>query len=108
MEKGHGSNFCNITEMDIASLDKDETVDGLIWIFNEDLSKATAASIPMSSDCNASSCSMHGTRVCIVTNAARKKASRRFQRTRLVADKITCYRARARATLVKNRARRTS
>ena len=44
----------------------------------------------------------------ILANNERKRALRQYQRTRLVADKITCNRARTRAILIKNRAQKES
>ena len=91
-------------EMDAAGDDIDELVD----IFNDKVHSAAVQSISQTAG------QVHGRPVpwwnaeCKLVNIERKRALRRYQRTRLLVDKIAYSRARAKARLVKRRAKRSS
>ena len=109
VKKADWAKFYHLTVVNMPPGDiQGRTVDELVEWFNDHVMQAASAAMPLSSSRVMPRRVPWWTDECTVVNNERKQALRRYQRTRLVADKISYNRARARAIVVKNRARRES
>ena len=87
---------------------EDKNVNELVDIFTNTVQSAAEHSIPQTSG-GVRRCPVPWWNAqCTLANAERKRTLRRYQRTRLIADKVTYSRARAKARYIKRQARRLS